>query len=654
MCPVTIVRDGDDLLRDARTVDALESMGFLVWPLEDPLALRLVYEQRFRSAGTGGTQSEGLVVEIHADDGAVPFDLWRVARASGRVIDFGIGDVFPTLSRTVVRSLDSADFDAIYEAQRRHTPGALGENATADFVLRHLHRLAPELIVSDADLLKALLQLHFDGRELPEILARRLISLLEPRFSSWPLQQLVSSASAFWRFLDERWPMFLWHAAGREPEASELSLPGPSLLPLGHPDVLVYLDNLFQDGRLNRTAVIVRDDVPEPWMAVGVVADEPALDLDVRFAELSSSVRRRLPAADAPHHQWTSFARLWAEWLNVRYALTAPEVAGMNGEPDRLHDSVEQRFAEWLAGQYSGLHNLAHWPRPVMVHQIGRYMAHRAELAAPERRRMALLVIDGLALSQWLLVRERVIAAAGDDEVDEFGAFAWIPTLTSISRQAIFAGEVPIAFGSSLLTTAKEESWWRRFWEDRGIERSQVALVRQKDREADEDFFVRAIEKIEHPGVFRLGLVVNTVDYALHDAAAEMSWLHSLVKRWRDDGHLPKLVGALIANDFDVYLTSDHGNIESRGIGKIDAGDVPEISASRAFVFPDPHTRHMHARRLVGTVEWAGVGLPPGNFALLAPSRGSFLEAGSRSLSHGGLSLEEVIVPFVTITRRQR
>jgi hypothetical protein len=132
-----------------------------------------------------------------------------------------------------------------------------------------------------------------------------------------------------------------------------------------------------------------------------------------------------------------------------------------------------------------------------------------------------------------------------------------------------------------------------------------------------------------------------------------MSWLHSLVTRWRDDAHLPNLVAKLIEQNFDVYLTSDHGNIESRGIGKPDAGDVPEISASRVFVFPDPHTRRVHAERFPGTVEWPGVGLPPGNFALMAPSRGSFLDMGSRAVSHGGMSLEEVIVPFVSIARRR-
>jgi hypothetical protein len=652
LCPVTVVRDGDGLLTDSRTVDALDAAGFLVWPLDDPLALRLLYEQQCRSSSRG-VDTKALVIVVPSDLGTVPFDMLHAARSASRTIEFGLGDVLPSLSRAVLCSMDRTDLDLLFDAYERHRPGTLGENATAEFVLRHRYRLAPELIISDADILKALLQLHFDGRSLPAVLATRLVALLGPRFPTWPIGSLVVSAHQFWRFLDERWPVFLEHTIGRQADISHLAIPGPALLPLAHPDVRVYIDNLFGDGRLTRSSIVPREAVPDAWMTTGVAADEGDVDVEVRFQELSFAVQRRLPPTDAAHHQWTAFARLWAEWLVARYSILASRLADMGTPPDLLHDAVEERFAEWLERQYAGLHNLSHWPRPVMVHQVGRFMAHQAALASPERRRQALVVVDGLAFSQWLLVRERVLGEkTRDHEVDESALFAWVPTLTSISRQAIFAGELPMAFGSSLLTTAKEDAWWRRFWEDRGLDRGQIALVRQKDHESDDDYFERAMEKVDHPGIYRLALVVNTVDSALHDAAAEMSWLHSLVVRWRDDGYLPRLVDRLLAHGFDLYLTSDHGNIETRGIGKLNAGDVPEISGSRVCVFPDPHTRHAHAGGAPGSREWNGAGLPPGAFALMAPSRGSFLSSGSRSLSHGGMSLEEVIVPFVSIARR--
>ncbi len=655
LCPVTVVQDPDGLFAESGIVEALKAARFTVWTFDDPMALRLAYEQRFRIA-PADREPRALVIAVPSDAAVVPFDLLQPARESGRVIDCGIGQIFPALSPRIIREIDRAQYGALSDAQRAFQPGVLGENATTEFALLHLFRIAPELITSDADLLKALLSLHFNAHILPRVMADRLVALLERRFGQWPLDALIRSAPTFWRFLDERWPLFVKRAVGERARCGDLTtaVSGPVDLPFDHPDVRVYLDNLFLEGRLTRRCVVPREDVPQEWMAVGLQADEPEIDAEIRVEELTQSVRGRLPPVGAPYQHWLSFARLWAEWLVARHQLSPTQLAEMGVDVDSLHDEVEERFGQWLIAHYAALPNLSHWPRPIMVHHIGRYLAHHAEQVLPARRRIALVVVDGLALDQWLLVRDSILANVGATcEAEESAVFAWVPTLTSISRQAIFAGEAPFAFGASLLTTAKEEAWWRRLWEDRDVERRQIAFVKQKDHEPDGDFFDRANQQIDNPGVFRLGLVVNTLDAALHAAAVETGWLHALVRKWQTDGHLLKLISALLAHEFEVHITSDHGNIEARGIGRPDVGDVPEFRASRVYAFPDQHTRHDQATKFTDTIEWDGAGLPPGYFTLIASKRSAFIDRGARAVTHGGMSLEEVIVPFVSITRRK-
>ena len=63
----------------------------------------------------------------------------------------------------------------------------------------------------------------------------------------------------------------------------------------------------------------------------------------------------------------------------------------------------------------------------------------------------------------------------------ESTAFAWVPTLTSVTRQSIFAGEPPLYFPDSLETTSKEKAHWLRFWEDQGVQRAGVELVTNLD-----------------------------------------------------------------------------------------------------------------------------------------------------------------------------
>jgi len=48
------------------------------------------------------------------------------------------------------------------------------------------------------------------------------------------------------------------------------------------------------------------------------------------------------------------------------------------------------------------------------------------------------------------------------------------------------------------------------------------------------------------------------------------------------------------------------------------------------------------------------VGLPEDYLALIAPPRAAFVQEKKRTLSHGGISVEELIVPLVHIERRDR
>ena len=64
-------------------------------------------------------------------------------------------------------ALDRADLDRLWAAQQQFAPGVLGENATKDFLLRHVFEVAPELIAEPSDLLRVLLRRHCRGAQVP-------------------------------------------------------------------------------------------------------------------------------------------------------------------------------------------------------------------------------------------------------------------------------------------------------------------------------------------------------------------------------------------------------------------------------------------------------------------------------------------------------
>jgi hypothetical protein len=57
------------------------------------------------------------------------------------------------------------------------------------------------------------------------------------------------------------------------------------------------------------------------------------------------------------------------------------------------------------------------------------------------------------------------------------------------------------------------------------------------------------------------------------------------------------------------------------------------------------------AEKYPGSLEWPCIGLPDDYLALIAPPLRAFISAGKRTVAHGGICIEEAIVPFLTIAR---
>jgi hypothetical protein len=651
---LTIVADPDDLLAEPGVIEEIRARGFELIPFEDHVAFRYAYEARFRSLWDRG-ESTPLVVVLRTtscDFDEVPHDLVEEARRQSRLLPFSLAEVFPRLSPHVVGELDRADLDALFRAQTSLDAGSLGENGTRDFVLRHVYRMAPELIRSEPELLVLLFQRHRRGRVFPPSLDARLQDVLAQsrRWLDWPLERILPDREAFLTFLEERWPWFLLGRGigavpGREP--SRPSLPGPRNLPFDHDDVRWQLAGLFLEGALPPTPVVSKDDVEEPWMAIGVRGNLPG-DAAERLALLLPKLREMLPGPSANHRDWQDVALSWAEAVRLRAQLKGAKDGTVVGDFESLHDAIEASFGSWMLEHYASLPNLAHLPSPVTVDKIVPYLSLELRRAGGRSPRIALLVVDGLALDQWLLFRDDLREHLGAT-LEERTAFAWVPTLTAVSRQAIFSGDAPFLFPASISTTQKDPRHWARVWEGHGHRGASVQFVSEKKQETETSFLDRVRESAAHPACRVLGIVVGMIDRMMHGNVTGTGGVHAEIRHWLGRGHFRSLVEALLEEKFQVYLTSDHGNIEGVGIGKPDVGAVADERGERVHVFRDDLTRSRVKAEYEGAVEWPETGLPSAYRALLARGRGAFISRGARTVAHGGIALEEVIVPFVRI-----
>lgn len=647
---LTLVADPDGLLLEEDILEAIRSRGFELVPFEDNVAFRYAYESNFRSRWDRGEKTNLLVV-LHSHTGnlgALPYDLLQ----AGRRLSFNLGNIFPNLSYPVVTALRREDLDALYEAQTRHAPGQLGDNATKEFVLRHVFEIATELIKQPADLLRILLRRHYRAQQIPPALEERLIQLLRQTnaFDGWPLEILVSDREAFFAFLHERWPIFLDRMAAQgqsdargDKEPYGLKVEGPVNLPFDHHDIRVYMDNLFLEGLLQPMPHEHANVLSKTWVSIGIRTD-PVEDCSRRLGKLIESLKTFIPRADARHGDWFHFAHGWAELILLSNE-QANVVSQQTSQSIRsLQDQVDAQFSAWLLKRYAGLVNLPPVP-PVMLHHLPRFLARR--VGEDHSAKIALLLVDGLALDQWLVVRDALISRQPGFRFREHAVFAWIPSITSVSRQAAFAGKPPIFFPNSIHTTEKESALWAQFWADQGLTSSEVIYAKGLG-----DGNLESISEIlSHPRVRVAGLVIDKVDKIMHGMELGTAGMHNQVRQWAQQPYIAMLLNLLLNRGFQVVLTSDHGNIEADGCGRPAEGAVADLRGERVRVYPDTVLRTTVKQLFPAALEWDPIGLPNTYLPLIAPNRKAFVREGIRVVGHGGVCIEELIVPLVQIER---
>jgi len=338
------------------------------------------------------------------------------------------------------------------------------------------------------------------------------------------------------------------------------------------------------------------------------------------------------------------FASRWAELWALIYTDESTYHA-YHERVEALRSRVDKSFYTWVWKRYASLINLPPNP-PVMLHHIPRYLAR--ELEGKQAGKIALLLVDGLALDQWVALRQELEQQNAGLRFREASVFAWIPTITPVCRQAAFAGKAPLFFPESIQTTARELYLWTKFWAEQGLKQEEVAYEKGLDETGRERF----TELLKQPELRVVGLVVDKVDRIMHGIELGAAGMHNQVRQWVRNGFLKELLLFLLERGFNVFLTSDHGNIEARGIGSPREGAVADVRGERVRVYPDAMLRAQIKRQFPDALEWPPIGLPENYLPLIASGRTAFVQSDKTVVAHGGISLEELIVPFVQVERQ--
>lgn len=639
-----IACDPDDLLLDERILHSLRERGFEVLPFADSIAFRTEYEERYRAAWDRGEDgsTKSLILQLRGTDlNALPWDYVR----DGRKVSLGLAGLFPRLSYGVIRHIDSEHHEALFEAHARHATQPLGEGATKEFILTHIFRISPYLLNRCEDFWRELLRLHYRGSGLPPLLSDYVGGVLAdtPALKDLPVAELLSSESVTLQVLQDSWDQFLAQHGVRSQRPADMNRDHAHAfsIPFDHPDVRVFVDDMFFEGTLQ--PVDIEGDpsnLPE-WAKVGLKSDPNSLrDL------VAQGVTRgglELPGPDSSHRDWSDFARRLGEIIFRFHSLSAQQANDVHEQVRAFQRAADASLTDWVFRHFADLPSLPAAKGPVMVHHVPRYLAMRRSAG---EERIALLVFDGLAMDQWLQIREHLAARAPNLTVEENACFAWLPTLTSISRQALFSGLKPREFPGSIETTSKEPSLWTRFWQENGLRRPEIFYRKSIKRTAQ---LSELADALSHPAIKVAGIVVDMIDEIVHGATLGKRGIAKQIAEWCETGFVERLFCLLAEHGYHIYVTADHGNVEAEGIGRLSQGVVSELRGERVRAYrSDALASSVPAD--IDAFRFDLAGLPSDFLPLYAGTRGAFVPQKDQIVAHGGISVEELVVPFVKVS----
>ena len=632
-----LAADPDGLLCEEQVLASLGARGHDVLTfVDDPIAFRYVYESRYRRQ-----QGVALIVRTDQPDvRSLPYDLLT----EGRHLILGLHDLMPLLSYPVVRDFFRAApelFDRLAEACCDMQGPRLGDNRSLAFIARHVYSLDPDAIKDLNDLVERLLQVHYHGWPLSDRLCAWLAGELDkkPAFREMPVARWLADRRSFFEFLEGQWRAYLAGQGLTLAETGPVYEIHPLVVDFDRLGIRSIVGTLFLENKLH-PAQIIAERPPAGWTALGAIADTEAHRRS-RLEQLLGYLADRQPGQDAGHgqwlhRQWLELAPIWAEVAVLRDGTSLEPALGERFAG--LHARLTEVFIGWLRTHYNALHSLPYLPAPVVGHQVAHVLAARIRGGAS---RVALLVLDGLSLDSWQVLHNAWRAKAPALRCEELALFACLPTITPIARQVIFAGQLPLYFADTWNRTDADERRWRRFWEDQGLFPSAICWLRGTEN----------LETILRDDRVRaLALVINTVDDMLHGTVGGLGELHQRVRLWAERGELIEAVRRLLGAGFDVWLTSDHGSTVARGIGRPREGVLVEGRGTRVRFYTDPAFLERGRNDVPDALAWTPGGLPAGLLTLFAPNDAAFANQGEQIITHGGLSPEEVIVPWIHIS----
>lgn len=368
--------------------------------------------------------------------------------------------------------------------------------------------------------------------------------------------------------------------------------------------------------------------------------------------------------------------RTWEDWTDIykRLVRWELELSATDSQMTEMLDMqkqeanrgfakyIKQHYMDWMAGK----------EHPMLSPELFKNMVFPL---LNKGRKVFLVVLDNFRYDQWKMLEREI----GDQfEIDENLYCSILPTATQYARNAIFSGLMPEQIEKMFpeLWVDEDEAEGKNLNEEPLI---QTMLERYRKKNTfsyhkintslEADKLLAQLNDLQRND---LNVVVfNFIDMLSHarteskmvrELANNESAYRSITLSWFRHSVIADLFRQLAQSDYSVIVTTDHGSIRATNPVKIigdrntntnlryKLGKNLAYDSKELFVIKDPHKAQLPAPNLSTSYVFA-----TGDDFFAYPNNYNYYVSYYRNtFQHGGISMEEMIIPIITMNGKKR
>jgi len=398
--------------------------------------------------------------------------------------------------------------------------------------------------------------------------------------------------------------------------------------------------------------------------------------------------QRRLVAAKTTSSYQTEFGKIglkindsysFKDWIEVYKQLVYWEIEleKTKGEMDEVlkmqKTEANHAFTKFVKKNYSSWINNPDENSPLLSHQLMKSVT-LPMLDAGEK--VVMLVIDNFRFDQWLMIKPEVLKNYRLEEENIYSSI--LPTATQFARNSLFSGLMP----------AQIKQMFPQYWLDEHEEGSKnqfedelIGTFLNRFRK-NYKYSYQKVNNLESgklliDNYYQLSnddlsvVVFNFVDMLSHarteskmikELAYDESAYRSLTKSWFLHSVMNDLLEKLENEKVKVIITTDHGTIRVKNALKV----VGDRNTNTNLRYKQGKNLDYNHKEVFEVIKPEEVMLPKVNvstsyifatnedFLAYPNNYNHYVSYYKDTFQHGGISLEEMLIPYVILTPKSK